>query len=214
MLVVEKPIFCLQFTPLHIFKNSRFQKKKNPSTIYHFASLTKYLFLCFSGNLELSEKCFQELILRDQNHPAALINYSALLLCKHGSFIAGMLSAVKLCWFCHFRRKNCSKKKKIRPLWLAHTNKSTGAGAAAGDYASVEKITAVSVAKECLLASLKADPRAAHIWANLANAYYIIGDHKSSSKCLEKVLIFYCFIFYLLVKSVFVCITRIITRIL
>lgn len=44
-----------------------------------------------SGNLDLSEKCFQELILKDQNHPAALINYAAFLLCKHGSVVAGML---------------------------------------------------------------------------------------------------------------------------
>lgn len=102
-----------------------------------------------SGNLELSEKCFQELILKDQNHPAALINYAALLLCKHGSVVAG-------------------------------------AGANGGECASADQITAVNVAKECLLASLKADPRAAHLWANLANAYYLIGDHRSSSKCLEK----------------------------
>ncbi|PON45656.1 N-terminal acetyltransferase A, auxiliary subunit [Parasponia andersonii] len=102
-----------------------------------------------SGNLELSEKCFQELFLKDQNHPAALINYASLLLCKHGSVVAG-------------------------------------AGANAGDSASVDQVAAVNVAKECLLASLKADPKAAHLWANLANAYYMIGDHRSSSKCLEK----------------------------
>lgn len=42
-----------------------------------------------SGNLELSSKCFQDLILKDQNHPAALINYAVLLLCKCGSVIAG-----------------------------------------------------------------------------------------------------------------------------
>jgi hypothetical protein len=27
--------------------------------------------------------------LKDQNHPAALVNYGALLLCKHGSVAAG-----------------------------------------------------------------------------------------------------------------------------
>lgn len=48
---------------------------------------------------------------------------------------------------------------------------------------------AVNVAKECLLAATKADPRAAHIWTNLANAYYLIGDHRSSGKCLEKVFL-------------------------
>ncbi|KAK4568867.1 hypothetical protein RGQ29_004333 [Quercus rubra] len=102
-----------------------------------------------NGNLDLSEKCFQDLILKDQNHPAALINYAALLLCKHGSVVAG-------------------------------------AGSNAGEGASTEQVTAVNVAKECLLAALKADPKAAHIWANLANAYYMTGDHRSSGKCLEK----------------------------
>ena len=42
-----------------------------------------------SGDLELSAKCFQELLLKDQNHPAALVNYAALLLCKYGSLSAG-----------------------------------------------------------------------------------------------------------------------------
>ncbi|PRQ17113.1 putative protein O-GlcNAc transferase [Rosa chinensis] len=102
-----------------------------------------------SGNLELSEKCFQELILKDQNHPTAMINYAALLLCRYGSVVAG-------------------------------------AGANAGGGASADHISAINVAKECLLASLNEDPKAGHIWANLANAYYMTGDHRSSSKCLEK----------------------------
>ncbi|KAJ0106538.1 hypothetical protein Patl1_18206 [Pistacia atlantica] len=102
-----------------------------------------------SGNLELTEKCFQDLILKDQNHPAALINYAALLLCKYGSVVAG-------------------------------------AGANAGESACSDQVAAVNVAKECLLAALKVDPKAAHIWANLANAYYMTGDHRSSGKCLEK----------------------------
>ncbi|KAK9113562.1 hypothetical protein Syun_020359 [Stephania yunnanensis] len=42
-----------------------------------------------NDNLDLSTKCFQDLILKDQNHPAALVNYAALLLCGYGSFIAG-----------------------------------------------------------------------------------------------------------------------------
>ncbi|XP_044487566.1 probable UDP-N-acetylglucosamine--peptide N-acetylglucosaminyltransferase SPINDLY [Mangifera indica] len=102
-----------------------------------------------SGNLELSEKCFQDLILKDQNHPAALVNYAAILLCKYGLVIAG-------------------------------------AGANAGESACSDQVAAGNVAKECLLAALKVDPKAAHIWANLANAYYITGDHRSSGKCLEK----------------------------
>ena len=48
----------------------------------------------FSGNLELSAKCFQELVLKDQNHPAALVNYAAMLLCKYGSVISGALHFV------------------------------------------------------------------------------------------------------------------------
>nr|KJB51157.1 hypothetical protein B456_008G204100 [Gossypium raimondii] len=104
-----------------------------------------------SGNLELSAKYFQDLIVKDQNHPAALMNYAAILLCKHGSIVAG-------------------------------------AGANASEGASGDQFAAINVARECLLAAVKSDPKAAHTWANLANAYYLIGDHRSSSKCLEKVL--------------------------
>ncbi|CAA2939586.1 probable UDP-N-acetylglucosamine--peptide N-acetylglucosaminyltransferase SPINDLY isoform X1 [Olea europaea subsp. europaea] len=102
-----------------------------------------------SGNLELSEKCFQDLVLKEQYHPAALINYAALLLCRCGSVVAG-------------------------------------AGANADGGTSSDEVASASVAKECLLAAAKADPRAAHIWTNLANAYYLSGDHRMSGKCLEK----------------------------
>ncbi|PKI66627.1 probable UDP-N-acetylglucosamine--peptide N-acetylglucosaminyltransferase SPINDLY isoform X2 [Punica granatum] len=101
------------------------------------------------GNLEESAKCFQELILKDQNHPAALINYAAHLLCKYGSTVPG-------------------------------------AGANAGESGFVDQTTAVNVAKECLLAALKAEPKASHIWVNLADACYVAGDYRSSCKCLEK----------------------------
>lgn len=63
-----------------------------------------------------------------------------------------------------------------------------GAGANAGEGALVDQLTAVNLAKECLLTALKSDPKASHIWVNLADAYYTIGDHRNSSKCLEKVL--------------------------
>jgi tetratricopeptide (TPR) repeat protein len=99
--------------------------------------------------LELSEKCFQDLILKDQNHPSALINYAALILCKYGSVVAG-------------------------------------AGANAEEGACEEQISAAIVAKECLLSAVKADPKAPHIWLNLANAYSITGEHRTSAKCLEK----------------------------
>ncbi|TVU36116.1 hypothetical protein EJB05_18032 [Eragrostis curvula] len=100
-----------------------------------------------SGDLELSAKCFQELLLKDQNHPAALVNYAALLLCKHGSVAAGCKSS-------------------------------------AGPY--LHQKEALAVAKECLLAAVKADPKAASVWVNLANAYYMAGEHKNSKRCLEQ----------------------------
>ncbi|KAF9605020.1 hypothetical protein IFM89_013186 [Coptis chinensis] len=102
-----------------------------------------------SGNLELSTKCFQDLILKDQNHPAARVNYSVLLLRKYGSVIAG-------------------------------------AGADSGEEAFSQQLVAANVAKECLFAAAKADPKSAHIWVNLANAYSVVGDHTSAGKCLEK----------------------------
>ncbi|CAL4959890.1 unnamed protein product [Urochloa decumbens] len=102
-----------------------------------------------SGDLQLSAKCFQELLLKDQNHPAALVNYAALLLCKYGSLSAG-----------------------------ARCNVS------AGPY--LHQKEALAVAKECLLAAVKADPKAASVWVNLANAYYMAGEHRNSKRCLEQ----------------------------
>ncbi|KAG8054290.1 hypothetical protein GUJ93_ZPchr0001g30474 [Zizania palustris] len=94
-----------------------------------------------SGNLELAAKCFQELILKDQNHPSALLNYAALL------------------------------------LW-------SGGNVSAGSY--LHQKEGLAVAKECLLAAVKADPKAASVWVNLANAYYMAGEHKNSKRCLEQ----------------------------
>lgn len=67
-----------------------------------------------------------------------------------------------------------------------------GAGASAAEGASVDQIAAVNAAKECLLAAINTDAKSGHIWANLANAFYMCGDHRSSSKCLEKVLMAHC----------------------
>ncbi|XP_010927572.2 uncharacterized protein [Elaeis guineensis] len=102
-----------------------------------------------SGNLELSAKCFQDLILKDQNHPAALINYAAFLLCKYGSIIPGP-------------------------------------GANAGEGAYPHQVEAATVAKVCLTAAVKAEPKAGALWVNLANAYYVAGDHRNAKKCLEQ----------------------------
>ncbi|KAL6583701.1 hypothetical protein OROMI_002990 [Orobanche minor] len=109
------------------------------------------------GYLEHSEKCLQDLLLKDQNHPAALINYAALLLCRYGSVIAEV----------HPRDGPC-------------------AGANADARNSEDQVVGANVAKECLLAAAKSDPKAAHIWTNLANAYHLVGDHGTSGKCLEK----------------------------
>ncbi|KAK3166266.1 hypothetical protein QOZ80_1AG0043590 [Eleusine coracana subsp. coracana] len=102
-----------------------------------------------SGDLELSAKCFQELLLKDQNHPAALVNYAALLLCKYGSVAAG-----------------------------------AGCKSSTGPY--LQQKETLAIAKECLLAAVKADPKAASVWVNLANAYYMAGEHKNSKRCLEQ----------------------------
>lgn len=59
---------------------------------------------------------------------------------------------------------------------------------------------AANVAKECLLAAIKADAKSAHIWANLAYAFSISGDHRSSGKCLEKVLMDPCYTHFPLVS--------------
>lgn len=129
-----------------------------------------------SGDLELSAKCFQELVLKDHNHPAALINYAAELLCKHSSTVAGsFLSKVPLnCMSSYTALAKCCQL-------------FSGAGANGGPEASEDQKAHLNVAKECLLAAVRADPKSAHAWVNLANSYYMMGDHRSSSKCLEKV---------------------------
>lgn len=68
-----------------------------------------------------------------------------------------------------------------------------GPGAIAAEGALTDQIMAANVAKECLLAAVKADSKSAHVWANLAYAFSISGDHRSSSKCLEKVLMAPCY---------------------
>ncbi|XP_077253079.1 tetratricopeptide repeat (TPR)-containing protein [Tasmannia lanceolata] len=64
-----------------------------------------------SGNLELSAKCFQDLVLKDQNHPAALINYGAFLLCKYGSIVAGAgANASEVACACQVEAANVAKE--------------------------------------------------------------------------------------------------------
>lgn len=64
----------------------------------------------------------------------------------------------------------------------------SGAGANGGAGAYEDQKVPMNVAKECILAALRSDPKSAHAWVNLANSYDMMGDHRSSSKCLEKVL--------------------------
>ena len=64
-------------------------------------------------------------------------------------------------------------------------NSGAGGNVSAGPY--LHQKEALAVAKECLLAAVKADPKAASVWVNLANAYYMAGEHRNSKKCLEQV---------------------------
>lgn len=75
----------------------------------------------------------------------------------------------------------------------------SGAGANGGAGASEDQKAPMNVAKECLLAALRSDPKSAHAWVNLANSYYMMGDHRSSSKCLEKVLLAHFFVLRLFI---------------
>jgi len=68
---------------------------------------------------------------------------------------------------------------------LQFTNSGAGGNVSAGPY--LHQKEALAVAKECLLAAVKADPKAASVWVNLANAYYMAGEHRNSKKCLEQV---------------------------
>lgn len=63
----------------------------------------------------------------------------------------------------------------------------TGPGANAGEGAYPHQVEAATVAKVCLTASVKAEPKAGALWVNLANAYYVAGDHRKAKKCLEQV---------------------------
>ncbi|KAG6477302.1 hypothetical protein ZIOFF_066555 [Zingiber officinale] len=119
-----------------------------------------------SGNLKLSAKCFQDLLLKDQNHPAALMNHAILLLCKYAPVIP--------------------VSSQSEPPALLTSLNILGPGANAGQGAFLQQIEAATVAKECLLATLKSDLRSGTIWVNLANAYYVLGDHRSAKQCLEK----------------------------
>ncbi|KAJ3682435.1 hypothetical protein LUZ60_015008 [Juncus effusus] len=102
-----------------------------------------------SRNLDLALGCFQDLVLRDQNHPAALLNYATCLICKHVSIIAGP-------------------------------------GASGAEGSNSNQVDAINVAKECLLTAVKAEPKSAPLWVNLANAYFLANEHRNSKNCLEQ----------------------------
>lgn len=65
----------------------------------------------------------------------------------------------------------------------------------------MDQVDAADVAKECLLAAVKADPKVAHLWSNLANAYFLMGDYRNACKCLEKVVFITCYMPYFLLLS-------------
>ena len=54
---------------------------------------------------------------------------------------------------------------------------------------SLHQKEALVVAKECLLAAVRSDPKAASVWVNLANAYHMVGEHINSKRCLEQVTV-------------------------
>lgn len=76
----------------------------------------------------------------------------------------------------------------LAPASCLVTNSGAGGNVSTGSY--LHQKEALVVAKECLLAAVKADPRAASVWVNLANAYYMDGEHRNSKRCLEQVTTF------------------------
>jgi tetratricopeptide (TPR) repeat protein len=70
-------------------------------------------------------------------------------------------------------------------LFLVH--EETGPGAFAGEGSHSNQVEGINVAKECLLAAVKAEPKSAQLWVNLANAYYLAGEHTNAKSCLEQV---------------------------
>ncbi|KAL5998315.1 hypothetical protein ACLOJK_009255 [Asimina triloba] len=81
-------------------------------------------------------------------------------------------------------RAGLSHLLEIRVPVLHEELLGPGADADEGSYTS--RIVAANVAKECLAAAAKADPKSGYIWVNLANACHLAGDHKNAGKCLEK----------------------------
>lgn len=78
-------VIALQTLELLIFKGEALSSPRFLLLSCNFSLMNK----SSSGDLELSAKCFQDLVLKDHNHPAALINYAAELLCKYSSTVAG-----------------------------------------------------------------------------------------------------------------------------
>ncbi|PKA65703.1 T-complex protein 1 subunit epsilon [Apostasia shenzhenica] len=61
-----------------------------------------------------------------------------------------------------------------------------GPGAGAADGANQNIVEAATVARDCLLAAAKADPKFGPLWVNLAIAYSVIQDYAKAKRCLEK----------------------------
>ncbi|KAK1271392.1 hypothetical protein QJS04_geneDACA004211 [Acorus gramineus] len=128
-----------------------------------------------SGNMELSAKCFQDLVLKDQNHPAALVNYATFLLCKYGSNIAGAgANADEVACMPQTEAANVAKECLIA---AARTDPMAG-------YIWVNLASAYSVvgdhrnAKKCLEKAAKAEPN--HMSTRYAIVLHRVKDAERS----------------------------------
>lgn len=77
----------------------------------------------------------------------------------------------------------------LKIQFLSLYENKTGPGAFAGEGHHSNQVEGINVAKECLLAAVKAEPKAAQLWVNLANAYYLAGEHTNAKSCLEQVIL-------------------------
>ncbi|KAK9726569.1 hypothetical protein RND81_05G223900 [Saponaria officinalis] len=80
-----------------------------------------------SANLEAALRCFQDLILKDQGHPSALINYAAIILCKYGSAVAVKEAQLTCTQTKEWKREMeiCIASKRKMPLLTGRVTRST-----------------------------------------------------------------------------------------
>ncbi|KAL2609085.1 hypothetical protein R1flu_027658 [Riccia fluitans] len=85
------------------------------------------------------------------------------------------------------------EKDKFRPgacanyaVHLLQQYGSSLASAGAGPVVFLQRLAAARAAEQCLEVALKEDPKAGHIWANLAAAHTTLGNIAAASQCLEQ----------------------------